>query len=149
MALRAWAFVAAVMLLAGTGCKPTRSVAAVEEAAAARSPAVEAAASEFTLLDQNDKPARLRDHRGRWVVPYFYPANDTPGCICEATEFAELPLRFKDVNAAVYGSAGSCWNSGAANPRANDGATCVVSRATCNSLCCEGKVGQSEKRRDP
>ncbi len=91
------------MLLAGMCCKPEHSVAAVEEAAAARSPAVGEAAPEFTLPDQNDKPVRLRDHRGRWVVLYFYPADDTPGCICDATEFTELLFRFKDMNAAVYG----------------------------------------------
>jgi len=104
MAVRGWSVAVPVMLLlAAGGCRPKHSVAAMEEAAAAHSPAVGRPAPAFRLPDQEDRPVRLKDLRGRWVVLYFYPKNDTPGCICEATEFTELLFRFQDMNASVYG----------------------------------------------
>jgi peroxiredoxin Q/BCP len=41
--------------------------------------------------------------RGQWVVLYFYPQDDTPGCTCEATEFTSLLAKFRQMNAQVYG----------------------------------------------
>ena len=41
----------------------------------------------FTLLNQNDERVRLSDLKGRWVVLYFYPRDDTPGCTTEACDF--------------------------------------------------------------
>ena len=41
--------------------------------------------------------------RGQWVVLYFFPKDDTPGCTCEATEFSKLIGQFKGMNAKVYG----------------------------------------------
>lgn len=46
-------------------------------------------APEFEL-PSNHGPQRLRDHRGRWVVLYFYPKDDTPGCTTEACDFRDL-----------------------------------------------------------
>ena len=37
------------------------------------------AAPEFTVADDRGKQVSLRDYRGRWVVLYFYPKDDTPG----------------------------------------------------------------------
>lgn len=103
MALQAWALMVSLVVTGAMGAKPEFSAAATEDAASATSPAVGEPAPQFTLPDQDDETVRLKDHRGRWVVLYFYPKDDTPGCICEATEFTELLFRFKDMNAVVYG----------------------------------------------
>ena len=61
------------------------------------------AAPPFTLADQSGQPIRLGDLRGRWVVLYFYPADDTPGCTTEACEFTDSIRDFEGLNAVVYG----------------------------------------------
>ena len=45
----------------------------------------------------------LDSFQGRWVVLYFYPQDDTPGCTCQANEFTELLARFHEMNALVVG----------------------------------------------
>lgn len=54
-------------------------------------------APDFKLLDQTGKTHSLKDFRGRWVVIYFYPKDDTTGCTAEACQFrdgyAELQRR--------------------------------------------------------
>ncbi len=57
-------------------------------------PAVGTHAPDFSLPDQDGKLHRLSDYRGRWVVVYFYPRDDTPGCTVEACEFRDS---FKDL----------------------------------------------------
>lgn len=46
-------------------------------------------APEFELLDQDGKTIKLSDYRGKWVVLYFYPKDDTPGCTTEACNFRD------------------------------------------------------------
>lgn len=46
-------------------------------------------AQPFTLLDQHSKLHSLADYRGKWVVLYFYPKDDTPGCTTEACSFRD------------------------------------------------------------
>jgi peroxiredoxin Q/BCP len=46
-------------------------------------------APDFVLNDQNGKPVRLADSRGKTVVLYFYPKDDTPGCTKEACSFRD------------------------------------------------------------
>ncbi len=46
-------------------------------------------APEFTLPDQNGVIKQLSDYKGRWVVIYFYPKDDTPGCTTEACNFRD------------------------------------------------------------
>src|SRR3569623_1481013 len=43
----------------------------------------------FSLIDQNGKTQSLADYQGRWVVLYFYPKDDTPGCTKEACDFRD------------------------------------------------------------
>ena len=43
----------------------------------------------FSLPDQNNKIHSLADYKGKWVVLYFYPKDNTPGCIREACGFRE------------------------------------------------------------
>lgn len=46
-------------------------------------------APDFTLPDQNDQTHSLSDYAGRWIVLYFYPKDDTPGCTTEACGFRD------------------------------------------------------------
>lgn len=64
---------------------------------------VGSAAPEFELDDQNEQLVRLRDFAGRWVVLYFYPKDDTPGCTTEACQFSEGIEAFADLDAVVLG----------------------------------------------
>lgn len=65
--------------------------------------AVGEAAPDFELADQSGKTHRLADYRGRWVVLYFYPKDDTPGCTKEACAFRDNLARFSKRKAAVLG----------------------------------------------
>ena len=47
------------------------------------------AAPDFDLQDQNGQTHRLSDYAGRWLVLYFYPKDDTPGCTREACRFRD------------------------------------------------------------
>jgi peroxiredoxin Q/BCP len=62
-----------------------------------------AKAPAFTLPDQDGKQVSLQDLRGRWVVLYFYPKDDTPGCTVEACEFTAALPAFRSLDAVVYG----------------------------------------------
>lgn len=60
-------------------------------------------APEFTLPNQDGKPVSLSDYRGRNVVVYFYPKDDTPGCTAEACSFRDSYEVFTDAGAEVIG----------------------------------------------
>lgn len=66
-------------------------------------PAVGDAAPEFRLQDQNSEWHALGDYAGKWVVLYFYPKADTPGCTTEACEFRDNIFAYEDLGAAVIG----------------------------------------------
>ena len=72
-------------------------------ALAADQPAVGDAAPEFELPDQEGQLHSLEDYRDRWVVLYFYPKDETPGCTTEACEFRDNIFAFRDLNAQVLG----------------------------------------------
>ena len=57
----------------------------------------------FTLPDQNGTLVSLAGLRGRWIVLYFYPRDDTPGCTIEACEFTSSLPAFSGLNAEVIG----------------------------------------------
>jgi peroxiredoxin Q/BCP len=46
-------------------------------------------APDFSLLDQDGKSHSLSDYRGQWLVLYFYPRDDTPGCTKQACSFRD------------------------------------------------------------
>ncbi len=60
-------------------------------------------APDFTLPDQDGRPVRLSDLRGRQVIVYFYPKDDTPGCTTQACGFRDAFPRITDANALVLG----------------------------------------------
>ncbi len=63
----------------------------------------------FCLLDQNLEQVCLNDLKGKWVVLYFYPKDDTPGCTIEAKSFSNENSGFEDIDAVILGvSADDC-----------------------------------------
>ena len=46
-------------------------------------------AADFNLPDQNGNMHTLKDYAGKWLVLYFYPEDDTPGCTTEACNFRD------------------------------------------------------------
>jgi peroxiredoxin Q/BCP len=60
-------------------------------------------APEFCLPNQDDVEICLRDLRGKWIVLYFYPKDNTPGCSTEACEFTEAEPEFSDLDAIILG----------------------------------------------
>ena len=57
----------------------------------------------FCLPNAEGTEVRLDDLRGQWVVLYFYPKDNTPGCTLEAKEFSELQDQFTSLGAVILG----------------------------------------------
>ncbi len=64
---------------------------------------VGAKAPEFTLPDQDGKSVSLKNFKGKQVVLYFYPKDDTPGCTKEACDFRDAQVPIKKTGAIVLG----------------------------------------------
>jgi peroxiredoxin Q/BCP len=64
---------------------------------------VGAEAPAFTLSDQHGVEHSLSDYRGRWVLVYFYPKDDTPGCTKEACALRDSFPDFTALEAVVIG----------------------------------------------
>ena len=79
------------------------AVVLLRPAMAADSPKLGEAAPGFNLLDQNSKQQQLEDYRGQWLVLYFYPKDDTPGCTTEACNFRDDYFRIRALKAVVVG----------------------------------------------
>jgi thioredoxin-dependent peroxiredoxin len=60
-------------------------------------------APEFNLFDQNNFAHSLEQYQGSWLVLYFYPKDDTPGCTKEACNFRDHIGSLKDLGATVLG----------------------------------------------
>jgi peroxiredoxin Q/BCP len=60
-------------------------------------------APDFTLDDQDGKAVTLSDLRGRWVLVYFYPKADTPGCTTQACSLRDHSADYEAKNALVLG----------------------------------------------
>jgi peroxiredoxin Q/BCP len=60
-------------------------------------------APEFCLPNQDDVEICLRDLKGKWIVLYFYPRDNTPGCTTEACDFTEAMPVFEDMNVVILG----------------------------------------------
>jgi len=60
-------------------------------------------APDFNSVDQNGEKIALKDYKGNWVVLYFYPRADTPGCSIEACSFRDSFQRVEKIGAVVLG----------------------------------------------
>ena len=60
-------------------------------------------APDFTLKDQDNNEHSLKDYRGKKVVLYFYPKDNTSGCTKQACNFSELYPQFEEKGAVVLG----------------------------------------------
>lgn len=60
-------------------------------------------APSFCLNDQNNQEKCLKDYKGSWVLVYFYPKDDTPGCTQEACSFRDNLLELNRIKLKVLG----------------------------------------------
>lgn len=60
-------------------------------------------APDLTLPDQDGNKVKLSDFKGRYIVLYFYPKDDTPGCTKEACSFRDTFPEFNNVDAVILG----------------------------------------------
>jgi thioredoxin-dependent peroxiredoxin len=60
-------------------------------------------APSFQLVNQTEKPINLSDFSGQWLILYFYPKDNTPGCTTEALDFTAALPEFTALGATVVG----------------------------------------------
>jgi peroxiredoxin Q/BCP len=99
-------YLSPLRILAAFGVMALLAVAASAQQAtadAATKPKVGDVAPAFTLADQNGKQHSLSDYRGKWVVVYFYPKDQTPGCTTQACQFTENVFAFRRAGAQILG----------------------------------------------
>ena len=60
-------------------------------------------APEFATPNQRGEISKLADFAGQWLVLYFYPKDNTPGCSTEASDFTALSPQFQQLNAVIIG----------------------------------------------
>ena len=60
-------------------------------------------APDFKLPSTSKDKYSLKDSIGKYVVIYFYPKDDTPGCTIETNDFNKLLSKFKKLDCEVYG----------------------------------------------
>jgi len=60
-------------------------------------------APDFKLSDQNEKTISLGDYKGKNIILYFYPKDDTSGCTAEACSFRDDFPKFKKIDAVILG----------------------------------------------
>jgi thioredoxin-dependent peroxiredoxin len=68
-------------------------------------------APEFCLPDADEKTICLADHSGSWVILYFYPRDNTPGCTLEARGFSDAVDDFSTMGAVILGVSGDSVDS--------------------------------------
>ncbi len=86
----------AALLVAGLAPVPSA-------VAQGKAPAVGQPAPAFRLQDQDGRWVTLEQYRGKWVVLYFYPKDNTPGCTTQACEFRDNIFAFRRADAAILG----------------------------------------------
>ncbi len=79
------------------------SILVAGAALAADPPAVGTAAPDFRLQDQTGTWHQLSDYKGKWLVLYFYPKDNTPGCTTQACEFRDNIFAYREIGAAILG----------------------------------------------
>lgn len=73
------------------------------DATTAARPAAGDLAPDFTLPDDAGTPRTLSAERGHWLVLYFYPKDDTPGCTTESCQFRDAYAEYQRTGAQVWG----------------------------------------------
>ena len=68
-------------------------------------------APDFTLMGSDGKEHKLSDYKGKRVILYFYPKDNTPGCTTEACDFRDNINKINDLNAVVVGISKDNLNS--------------------------------------
>lgn len=66
-------------------------------------PQVNELAPNFKLMGSDNKEHSLNEYRGKKVILYFYPKDNTPGCTAEACDFRDNYTSFKDLNTIILG----------------------------------------------
>jgi peroxiredoxin Q/BCP len=64
---------------------------------------IDTKAPEFCNINQDDIEICLRDLLGKWIVLYFYPKDNTPGCTNQACDFTSVNSEFENLDAIVIG----------------------------------------------
>src|ERR1700744_6086982 len=97
--LKATILTSSLALVAAAACMlPLQRVHAAGDLAA-----IGTSAPNFTLPNQENKPVSLADYKGKWVVLYFYPKDQTSGCSMEAHNFQRDLPKYEASNAVVLG----------------------------------------------
>ncbi len=60
-------------------------------------------AKEFCLPNQDNTEICLRDLKGKWIVLYFYPKDNTPGCTTQACDFTQALPEYEELDAVILG----------------------------------------------
>jgi peroxiredoxin Q/BCP len=81
----------------------TAAIASLMAVSMAQAAEVGEPAPEFTLMDQYGEPHSLSDFAGKWLVVFFYPKADTPGCTTEACNFRDNIYAIRGAGAEVVG----------------------------------------------
>jgi thioredoxin-dependent peroxiredoxin len=84
-------------------CVFLATLALAAAALAEDQPAVGEPAPDFELPDQEGQLHSLEDYRDSWVVLYFYPKDETPGCTTEACEFRDNIFAYRKLDAQIIG----------------------------------------------
>ncbi|PZV25319.1 MAG: thioredoxin-dependent thiol peroxidase [Snowella sp.] len=66
-------------------------------------PAIGQPAPAFSATNQDDKTLTLLDFQGSWLILYFYPKDNTPGCTTEAIDFSQKQAEWENLNVKVLG----------------------------------------------
>jgi peroxiredoxin Q/BCP len=66
-------------------------------------PAIGQPAPAFSATNQDDKTLSLLDFQGSWLILYFYPKDNTPGCTTEAIDFSQKQAEWENLNVKVLG----------------------------------------------
>jgi len=64
---------------------------------------IETQVPDFCLPNQDEEEICFRDIKGKWIVLYFYPKDNTPGCTTQACDFTEAEADFRDLDALILG----------------------------------------------
>ena len=66
-------------------------------------PAIGQPAPAFSATNQDDKTLSLLDFQGSWLILYFYPKDNTPGCTTEAIDFSQKQAEWENLNVKILG----------------------------------------------